>query len=200
MRERFVSTRRAPLGALGHGMPCHYILEPYVEYGEQAERSHGGPIACFAVGWREMRARFVTGPAGDLLVPWLHKFRSIMGQPSLDRSVENPPPFLPLGGTQAWPYAMAAHWRSRLRIGHGKGVREQGTEPGTLVTGQVSGATVAPWPLGRKPAGFHLLGGPQAMGTPSRPGLGRLSEQTTSGPDGRSYDPWEGAFQIHKLL
>ena len=27
---------------------------------------------------------------------------------------------------------MTAHWRSRLRIGHGKGVREQGTEPGTL--------------------------------------------------------------------
>ena len=36
---------------------------------------------------------------------------------------------------------MAAHWRSRLRIGQGKGVREQGTEPETLVTGQVSGAT-----------------------------------------------------------
>ena len=52
----------------------------------------------------------------------------------------NPPAFIPLGGAQAWPYAMAAHWRSRLRIGHGKGVREQGTEPGTLVTGQVSGA------------------------------------------------------------
>ena len=27
---------------------------------------------------------------------------------------------------------MGTHWRSRLRIGHGKGVREQGTEPGTL--------------------------------------------------------------------
>ena len=50
----------------------------------------------------------------------------------------NPPAFIPLGGAQAWPYATAARWRSRLRIGHGKGVREQGTEPGTLVTGQLS--------------------------------------------------------------
>ena len=47
MRERPVSTRRAPLGALGHGMPCPYILEPYVEHGEQAQRSNGGPIASF---------------------------------------------------------------------------------------------------------------------------------------------------------
>ena len=38
----------------------------------------------------------------------------------------------PWGGAQTWPYAMAAHWRSRLRIGHGKGVGEQETEPGTL--------------------------------------------------------------------
>ena len=45
--ERTVNTRRAPLGALGHGMPCPYILEPYVEHGEQAQRSSGGPIACF---------------------------------------------------------------------------------------------------------------------------------------------------------
>ena len=44
--------------------------------------------------------------------------------------VENPPAFISLDGAQAWPYAMTAHWRSRLRIGHGKGVREQGTEPG----------------------------------------------------------------------
>ena len=35
-------------------------------------------------------------------------------------------------------YAMAARWRSRLRTGYGKGVREQGTEPGTLVTGHLS--------------------------------------------------------------
>ena len=75
------------------------------------------------------------------------------------RSVENPPAFIPLGGAKAWPYAMGTHLRSRLRIGHGKGVREQGTEPGTLVTGQVSGATVAPWPLGRKPTVFISLGG-----------------------------------------
>ena len=47
MRERPVSARRAPLGALGHGMPCPYILEPYVEHGEQAQRSNGGLIACF---------------------------------------------------------------------------------------------------------------------------------------------------------
>ena len=84
---------------------------------------------------------------------------SFTGRQSLDRSVENPPAFTPLGGAQAWPYAMAAHWRSRLRIGHGKGVREQGAEPGTLVTGQVFGATVALWALGRKPAGFHPFGG-----------------------------------------
>ena len=47
MREKPVSTRRAPLGNLGHGMPCPYILEPYVEHGEQAQRSNGGFIACF---------------------------------------------------------------------------------------------------------------------------------------------------------
>ena len=47
MRERPVSTSHAPLGDLGHGMPCPYILEPYVEHGEQAERSNGGPMACF---------------------------------------------------------------------------------------------------------------------------------------------------------
>ena len=116
--------------------------------------------------------------------------RSFTGRQSLDRSVENPPAFIPLGGAQAWPYAMACHWRSRLRIGHGKGVREQGIELGTLVTGHVSGATVAPWPLGRKPAGFHPLGwAARPMGTPSRSRLGRLSEQTTSGPDRWPYDP-----------
>ena len=32
------------------------------------------------------------------------------------RSVENPPAYISLGGAQAWPYAMTAHWRSRLRI------------------------------------------------------------------------------------
>ena len=47
VRERPVSTSHAPLGDLGHGMPCPYILEPYVEHGEQAERSNGGPMACF---------------------------------------------------------------------------------------------------------------------------------------------------------
>ena len=45
--ERFVGRRRAPLGALGHGMPCPYILEPYVKHGEQGQRSNGGPLACF---------------------------------------------------------------------------------------------------------------------------------------------------------
>ena len=47
VRERPVSRRRAPLGNLGHGMPCPYILEPRVEHGEQAQRSNGGLIACF---------------------------------------------------------------------------------------------------------------------------------------------------------
>ena len=47
VRERPVSTRLAPLGALGHGMPCPYIPEPYVEHGEQAQRRNGGPIVCF---------------------------------------------------------------------------------------------------------------------------------------------------------
>ncbi len=32
---------------LGHGMPCPYILEPYGEHGEQAQPSHGSPVACF---------------------------------------------------------------------------------------------------------------------------------------------------------
>ena len=36
-----VSTRRAPLGNLGHGMPCPHILEPYVEHREQAQRRNG---------------------------------------------------------------------------------------------------------------------------------------------------------------
>ena len=36
VREKPVSTRRAPLGNLGHGMPCPYILDPYVEHDEQA--------------------------------------------------------------------------------------------------------------------------------------------------------------------
>ena len=45
--ERTVYTTRAPLGASGHGMPCPYILKSYVEHGEQAQRSSGGPIACF---------------------------------------------------------------------------------------------------------------------------------------------------------
>ena len=39
--------RRAPLNNLGHGMPCPYILKPYVEHGEQAQRSNGGPMMCF---------------------------------------------------------------------------------------------------------------------------------------------------------
>ena len=39
--------RRAPLNNLGHGMPCPYILKPYVEHGEQAQRSNGGPMICF---------------------------------------------------------------------------------------------------------------------------------------------------------
>ena len=65
---------------------------------------------------------------------WSHKFAIVYRRQLLDRPVENPPVFIPLGGPRDWPYAMAAHWRSRLRIGHGKGVREQGTEPGTLVT------------------------------------------------------------------
>ena len=47
MRERPVSMRRAPLNNLGHGMPCPYILKPYVEHGEQAQRSNGGPMMCF---------------------------------------------------------------------------------------------------------------------------------------------------------
>ena len=29
--------------------------------------------------------------------------RSFTGRQSLDRSVENPPAFIPLGGAQAWP-------------------------------------------------------------------------------------------------
>ena len=32
---------------------------------------------------------------------------------------------------------MTAHSRSRLRFARGEGVREQGTKPGTLATGQV---------------------------------------------------------------
>ena len=79
-----------------------------------------------------------TGPSA-----WFAQTPDGLPAESLDRSVENPPAFIPLGGAQPWPHAMAAHWRSRLRIGHGKGVREQGTEPGTLVTGQVFGATAA---------------------------------------------------------
>ena len=44
---RGLSIEGTPLGALGHGMPCPYILEPYVEHGEQAQRGNGGLIACF---------------------------------------------------------------------------------------------------------------------------------------------------------
>ena len=58
---------------------------------------------------------------------------------------------------QGLPTPMAARLRSRLRIGNGKGVREQGTEPETLVTGQVSGLLLRHRPE-RKPAGFHLFG------------------------------------------
>ena len=29
------------------GTPRPYILEPYVEHGEQAKPSNGGPMACF---------------------------------------------------------------------------------------------------------------------------------------------------------
>ena len=31
----------------GTACRCPYILEPYVEHGEQAQRSNGGLIACF---------------------------------------------------------------------------------------------------------------------------------------------------------
>ncbi len=69
---------------------------------------------------------------------------------------------------------LTAHWRSRLRIAHGKSVQERGAEPGTLVTGQVSGAAVAPWPQGRKPAGFRPFGwAPRPMGAPLGSGGGR---------------------------
>ena len=47
VRERPVSRRRGPLGNLGHGMPCPYILEPRVGDGEQAQRSNGGPLVRF---------------------------------------------------------------------------------------------------------------------------------------------------------
>ena len=47
VREKPVSTGHTPLGNLGHGMPCPYILEPYVEHSEQAQRSNGGLVACF---------------------------------------------------------------------------------------------------------------------------------------------------------
>ncbi len=60
-------------------------------------------------------------------------------------SVENPAAFIALGGLVR---TMAARLRSRLRIGHGKGVREQEAEPGTLVTGRVSGAATGPRPDG----------------------------------------------------
>ena len=54
----------------------------------------------------------------------------------------NPPAFIPLGGAQIWGYArgtpMAARLRSRLCLAHRKGPREQATEPGTPVTGQIS--------------------------------------------------------------
>ena len=46
---------------------------------------------------------------------------------------------------------MGTHWRSRLRIGHGKGVREQGTEPGTLAC-----------------ISHHLTAGRAAQGWPAR--------------------------------
>ena len=95
---------------------------------------------------------FFGGPKGEF--PWAahgSPMRVVRDHMDYSRSVDNPPAFIALGGAQAWPYAMAAHWCSRLRIGHGKGVREQGTEPGTLVTGQISGATAGPWTLTTDP-------------------------------------------------
>ena len=91
---------------------------------------------------------------------------------------------------------MAAHWRSRLRIGHGKGVREQGTEPGTLVTDQVSGATVAPRPRRRKPIGFIPLGGPRG---PWALPHGRGSESIPGRTDDRRI-LGERALQITRTL
>ena len=88
------------------------------------------------------------------MVGWVSS-RLLVVRQSPRRSVENQPAFIPLAGTRARPRAMAARLRSRLRIGDGEGVREQETEPGTPVTGQVSGATAAPWAPGRNPPAFN---------------------------------------------
>ena len=66
VRERPVRTRRAPLGALGRGMPRPYVLEPCVEHGERAERSNGGPLACFDRQPARMRARRVNNVPGRI--------------------------------------------------------------------------------------------------------------------------------------
>ena len=55
-------------------------------------------------------------------------------------------------------WRLTARSRSRLRFARRKGLREQETEPGTLVTGPIPVTTSAPWPLRRKPTGFHPLG------------------------------------------
>ena len=56
---RDLRTRRVPLGNLGQGMRCPYILAPYVESGEQARRSNGGPVAHFDRRLAGMRARLL---------------------------------------------------------------------------------------------------------------------------------------------
>ena len=96
------------------------------------------------------RSVYQCGRRDECLALGCVSSRSFIGWRSLDRSVENAPVFIPLGEARSWPYPMAAHWRSRLRIGHGEGVREQEAEPGTPVTGQLSGATAAPWTASSK--------------------------------------------------
>ena len=61
-RETPSQLQSVPESDLGHGMPCPYILEPYVEHGEQAQRSNGGPVAWFG---RRLVCRILGGLASS---------------------------------------------------------------------------------------------------------------------------------------
>ena len=61
---------------------------------------------------------------------------------------------------------MAARLRSRLSLAYREATREQETEPGTPVTGQIPVTTMAHGPSVENPPVFHLLGvGRGAIGT-----------------------------------
>ena len=98
------------------------------------------------------------------------------------RSVENPGVLIRLGGpeaggrtgllrgtdrslTVAAPSILAkAHGRSRLSLAYRKGVREQEAEPGTPVTGQVSGLLLRHAPSENQRFSFLWVGlGPAAV-------------------------------------